>query len=514
MAKTLNSEMTKQLSMTLIAAISMAALRAVEAPAKAHTPERMLPNLVVFVVDDMDFASMNANGCPVPGLTPNMDRLASEGVLFENAHVPNAVCQPSRQSMITGLHPHRNGSLGFEPVPPGVPNLSELLMAHGYYTASFNKGRDYASFKWSEFLDGYGTSGFGYDPKMFVASAKKSMLKAKSEGKPFFLNIATSDPHRPFPESADEEKVLQEMKKKWPQAAAAGEVYFPPYERICTPDQAWVPPYLPDLPEVREELSQYYNAVHRADETLGGILDLLKAIGVAENTIVVFFSDNGASFAPSKQNCYPYSTRATLIVRWPAMVKPGSRDSIHMVSTMDIMPTILEQAGIPLPDKLDGRSLLPMLQGKPQTDRDHVYTTQNYYKPGFQVFPMRAVHTREFTYIFNAWSDGKQRFQGECMSGLTFAAMEKAAKTDAKVAERVKHIAYREAEELYDLKSDPWCLQNLVADPGHAVIKAEMKRIMEAEMRQTDDPLQPRFLGKGELPAAWLVAKPGADSSE
>ena len=100
------------------------------------------------------------------------------------------------------------------------------------------------------------------------------------------------------------------------------------------------------------------------------------------------------------------------------------------------------------------------------------------------------------------------------MSGLTFAAMEKAAKTEAKLAERVRHIAYREAEELYDLKSDPWCLQNLVADPGHAAIKAKMRRIMETEMRQTDDPLLPRFLGKEELPSSWLAAKPGANSSE
>ena len=506
--------MKKQLSITLLIFISMAALQAADAPTQANTPERTPPNLVVFVVDDMDYASMNSNGCPVPGLTPNMDSLASEGVIFEQGHVSNAVCQPSRQSMMTGLHPHRNGSFGFEPVPPGVPNLSELLMAHGYYTASFNKGRDYASFKWSEFLDGYGTSGFGREPGMFVESAKNAIFKAKTEGKPFFLNIATSDPHRPFPGSADEEKTLQKMKKKWTKPAAEGKVFFPSFRNICAPDQAWVPPYLADLPEVREELAQYYNAVHRADETLGGILDLLKAEGVAENTIVVFFSDNGAPFAPSKQNCYPYSTRAALIVRWPGVVKPGNRDSSHMVSTMDIMPTILEQAGIPLPVKLDGRSLLPMLQGKPQTGRDHLYTTQNYIKPGTQVFPMRAVHTREFTYIFNAWSDGKQRFQGECMSGLTFAAMEKAAKTDAKLAGRVKHIAYREAEELYDLKSDPWCLHNLAADPGHAAIKAELQRIMEAEMRQTDDPLLPRFLGKGELPAAWLVGKPGADSSE
>jgi len=152
MAKAPENKMRKELFVILSVFISLAALQAADAPANTNVPGRTPPNLVFFVVDDMDYATINANGCPVPGLTPNMDRLASEGVIFEQAHVPNAVCMPSRQSLMTGLHPHRNGSFGFELVPRGVPNLPELLMAHGYYTASFNKGRDYASSKWSEFL--------------------------------------------------------------------------------------------------------------------------------------------------------------------------------------------------------------------------------------------------------------------------------------------------------------------------------------------------------------------------
>ena len=137
---------TRLLALTLLAVTVASAPLASAAPAPS-TP----PNILLFVVDDMDFTTFNANGCPVPGLVPNMDRLAKEGILFYQAHGPNAVCGPSRQSMMTGLHPHRNGTLGFVPVPEGVPNLSELLMARGYYTASFNKGRDYKSFKWTEF---------------------------------------------------------------------------------------------------------------------------------------------------------------------------------------------------------------------------------------------------------------------------------------------------------------------------------------------------------------------------
>jgi len=319
--------------------------------------------------------------------------------------------------MMTGLHPHRNGTLGFVLVPEGVPNLSQLLMAKGYYTASFNKGRGYKSFKWTEFLDGYGTRGFGRDPGMFVASAKKAIAKAKSEGKPFFLNVAISDPHRAFPVSLQESEELE---------AAS----------------------------------------------------------------------------------YPYSTRTPLIVRWPGVVQPGRVDREHMVSTMDLMPTLLEAVtGIPAPVKLDVRSLSTLLKGQPQAGRDHVFTTQNYITPGTQVYPMRAVHTRDYSCIFNAWSDGKTKFNGECHSGLTFDALLTAAKTDAGIAERVKQIEYRVREELYDVKQDPGCLHNLVNDEHYATVKAELKKAMTDEMVRTEDPLLPSFQEKGTIPASWLNAK-------
>jgi len=466
---------------------------------------RDVPNVVVFTVDDMDLDSVNIYGCPVAGMTPNMDRLARQGMRFQHAHVNCAVCQPARQSMMTGKHTHTNGTLGFMPVPEGVPNLSEILMGNGCHTASFNKDRDYKSFKWSYYIGGYGVKGFGRDPKLFVQSTREAIRQAREAGKPAFIGVNTSDPHRAFAGSEDERRRLEQARKKWPHAAEG--MYYPPYDDVCSPDEAYVPPYLPDLPDVRKEMAEYFNTVHRADATLGVIMDLLEEEGIADNTLFFFFSDNGAAFPTSKQNCYPYSTRTPLMVRWPGVIEPGSVDDTHMVSTMDIMPTVLEACGIPVPGGLDGRSMLSILKGDRQKGRDFAFTTYNYIKPALQVYPMRAIHTKEHSYIFNAWSDGKTCYNGENMSGLTFKAMQKAAESDAVIAARVKHVQYRVPEELYDRRKDPWCLANLVADPAHAAKLAEMKAILDTEMARTNDPLLPGFRGEGSIPAEWYVRK-------
>jgi len=488
--------------------LGLTALQA--APAEAVAPAPAAFNIIVFTSDDMDFSSINANGNPVPGLTPNIDRLAASGMTFERAHVPNAVCQPSRQSMMTGLHPHRNGSLGFDPPAPGTPNLSELLMAEGWLTFTFSKGRDYRSSQWTFFQDGHGTAGFGREPARFAADVERAIGRARTEAKPFFLNVPVSDPHRAYPGSADEAKRLSEAKKRWPEADARGDIYYPPYQDICSPKQAWVPPYLPDLPAVREEWAHYYRGVRRADETLGLVLDKLEADGLADSTVVIFYADNGASFPTSKQNCYPYSTQCSLIIRWPGVTTPGTRDRDHFVSTMDLLPTILQATRLPLPERLDGKSLLPLLRGAKQAGRDSTMTTQNFYQPGFQVYPMRALHTAAFTYIFNAWADGNTQFNGECHSGLTFAAIADAAKTDPTVAARLRHITHRTPEELYDTRADPWCLRNLAEEPAHAYALAAHRAALEREMRQTEDPLLPKFLGTSPIPPEWMQRREGA----
>jgi N-sulfoglucosamine sulfohydrolase len=112
---------------------------------------------------------------------------------------------------------------------------------------------------------------------------------------------------------------------------------------------------------------------------------------------------------------------------------------------------------------------------------------------------------RDWSYIFNAWSDGETVYGGENMSGLTFKAMQEAAETDPAVAARVKHVQYRVPEELYDRRRDPYCLKNLIADPAHADRTAEMKRLLDREMTATDDPLLPKFRGEGEVPPEWYV---------
>ena len=124
----------------------------------------------------MDYASLNITGCPVKNLTPNIDQFAREGVLFQKAHLNSSVCQPSRQSIMTGLHTHRNETLGFVPVPKHIPNLSELLMKKGWYTASYSKGRDYESFQWTRFVEGYGTQGFGRSAELFIKDASNGQV--------------------------------------------------------------------------------------------------------------------------------------------------------------------------------------------------------------------------------------------------------------------------------------------------------------------------------------------------
>jgi N-sulfoglucosamine sulfohydrolase len=463
------------------------------------------PNIVVFTVDDMDITSLNCYGNPLPGLTPNMDRLAAQGMQFLHAHVNSPICMPCRQSMMTGLHPHRNGSFGFIEVQKGAcPSLSGMLTENGYYTASIGKGRDYKAFAWDYIKDGLGGNDGWYNrnPEGFYKESKTAIAAAKKAGKPFYIGVNTSDPHRPFPGSEQEREFIEKLRQKFPDAPA-----FPVMHPVCSEEEVPLLPYLPDLPDIRKETVQYLTAVKRGDESLGRILDLLDEEGLTENTLFVFFSDHDAAMPTAKQNCYNHSSRVPLIIRWPGRIKPDSVDAEHMVSTLDLMPTILDAAGLPVPERQDGRSLLSILQGEQQAGRDFVFTTYNYIQPGMQEFPMRAVHTKEWSYVFNPWSNGAKKRQlgdgrpTENQSGLTFAAMQTAALTDLAMKERVDYILLRRRDELFDLRKDPYSFTNLAESPEHKAQLEQMKKLMEQEMARTEDPLLKSLQKNG--PVEW-----------
>lgn len=499
-----NNKMLK--SITLTTGVFVSSLSQMNAGTSLVPKKQTNPNIVVFTVDDMDITSVNCYGNPLPNLTPNMDKLASQSMIFKSAHVSSAISMPCRQSMMTGLHPHRNGSMGFIEVEKGnCPSLSEKLMQKGYYTASIGKGRDYKAFPWDEYHEGLGKGGwYSRNPTGFYDKAKGAIQHAKTNGKPLYLGLNTSDPHRPFPGSEQEKEHVDKLRK-----TNANAEDYPVVAPFCTADQAPLLPYLPDLPDIRKETAQYYTAVHRADETLGKIIRLLEEEGMAENTLFIFFSDHDAAMPTAKQNCYAHSSLTPLIVRWPGKIAPGSSDNEHMVSTLDLMPTVLEALDIPVPKKQDGRSMLSILLGKKQKGREAAFTTYNYISPGVQVFPMRSVHTKEWSYVYNPWSNGiKKRLQEngkptENQTGLTFAAMQNAAFTDTVMKKRVDYILLRRREELFDLKNDPYSFHNLAEDPKYKVKLQQMNNLLLKEMIRTEDPLLKSMESNESYPLEW-----------
>jgi len=457
-------------------------------PAKKAAP----PNILLITADDMDYGSLGVTGCTIPGITPNLDRLASEGMRFTHAHVTVAVCQPSRSVLMTGRYPYRNGAMGFEPIRPDVPTLQESLRAAGYLNGIFAKTSHLApagKFCWDTIVPAEDL-GNGRDPTLYYRHAKEFFEKARAAGKPFFLMANSQDPHRPFagaePPSADRRQARPRRQKRTERTAVV-EV-----SRTYRPDEVPVPCFLPDLPEIRKELAQYFASVHRCDETVGQILRALQESGLQENTLVMFISDNGMPFVFAKTNCYRFSTRTPWIVRWPGKVRPGSVDDRHFISSIDFMPTVLEAAGLPPVPGVDGRSFLPLLAGNPQEGRDELYTVFHQ-TSGKRDFPMRSMQDRRYHYIFNAWSDGNTVFVSESTGTPTFKAMQASAGTNAAIAARVRMLNYRVPEELYDTASDPCEQKNVIDDPKYNQDLERLRAAMLRVMESTKDPLLDAF---------------------
>lgn len=440
-----------------------------------------MPNILIVTVDDMNYNSVGVFGSKIPGITPNIDKLAGEGIRFTKAFTNTAVCQPCRQTIQTGRYPHNNGAEGFEPIDTDIPTLSEQLRKAGYINGILGKEihhQPVEKFCWDYIpfvteKDSIWRRSSSRNPTLFHDYSANFFTLAKEQNKPFFLVANSHDPHRPFVGSAQD---TIEFRKN-----------LPPVTRQFRPEDIEVLGYLPDIPDVRKEVAQYYGSVFRADQSVGAVLDALNESGLAENTIVIFLSDHGASFPFAKSQCYLNSNKTPLIIKWPQKIKPGSIDSLHFISAIDLMPTILEAVGLSSVRNLDGRSFLPLLSGKKQSDRNYVFTT--YYQIFGNVrYPMRCVQDKQFGYIYNFWSDGKFSISGDATGGLTWKAMIKAAKDNPEIGQRVELYMHRVPEEFYDFKNDPDALHNLINDPAYAYVIQKFRDKMLVFMNSSKDP--------------------------
>jgi N-sulfoglucosamine sulfohydrolase len=431
------------------------------------------PNILLITADDMSWDSVGVYGCPVEETTPNIDRLASEGIMFEYGYVQIAICTPSRQVMLSGSHSHQTMTRCFTELERVGPALPDLLKENGYYIANINKRQNH--YDWDAAIDET-ESGFGRDIPFHGAVVGK--IIQDSGEKPWFIMANFNDPHRPFHGS--------DAERNW---TKYDEARFSEPSRIYQPEEIVVPGFLPDLPDVRMEMAQYYSSVRRCDDGVGAILETLEESGEAESTVVVFLSDHGISNPFAKMNCYQASLRVPLIVRYPGRIEAGRHDKFHMISTVDLAPTLLETVGLYVPETMAGRSFAPLLECRPQNDRDHVI---GYYYRNLRqtkMYPEFTVQMRDWVYIYNPWVDGVTEVHNSDYTGSpTLLAMWEAAETVPSVKERTEFHKYRIREELYNIRQDPHAYMNVAGDEENRDRLASMHDILVEWMTETDHP--------------------------
>ena len=426
--------------------------------ALAQAPQKQ--NVLLLIADDLGLHL----GCYGDGQsrTPNLDRLAKEGVRFSNAFCTTASCSASRSVMLSGLQNHTSGHYGHAHAEHNfsyiakVRPTSDLLKDSGYSSALIGKFHvnPVERFRWDFYKPVGGRNG------QEVASLAKTFIKGAT--KPWYMHVGFTDPHRD----------------------GGGETFankdYPNYKpEKFDPAKLRVPSFLPDNPETRADLAEYYQAVNRLDQNVGQILNVLRETGQYDNTLIIFLSDNGMPFPNAKTNCYEAGLHLPLIVRSPKLTKRGMVNHA-MVNWCDLLPTILDWIGAKGPNyKLPGRSWLPILEEPNAAGWDEVHFSHTFHEVT-NYYPIRGIRTRQFKYIRNLYPELSFPFASDLWAAPTWQSVVKAGEK-AKVGGRpVGAYLHRAAEELYDIVKDPDELVNLA---GSAEFAGTLKNLRDRSHR-------------------------------
>jgi N-sulfoglucosamine sulfohydrolase len=406
--------------------------------------------------------------------TPNLDRLAARGTLFTSAFATVSSCSPSRSVIYTGLYSHSNGMYGLahdvhnQHLLPSVRTLPQLLKTAGYRTALIGK-KHILPQEALPFDEELAPERPGIRDVAFMAAEARKFI-GKSADRPFLLVVGYSDPHRAEQNFGNT--------RAWPGVERA----------TYDPAKLVVPAHLPDLPEVRRDLADYYESVSRLDSGVGLLLDAVREAGHGADTLVIYLSDNGRAFPGAKTTLYDEGIHLPLIISSPAQGKRGIRNDA-MVSWVDILPTILEWAGVAQTQPLPGRSILPILEQSDPPGWDRVFASHNFHEIQ-QYYPMRALRTREYKYIVNLAAPLEFPIAGDIASSPTWRVI--AARPAVGLGARTTQaFLHRPPEELYDLRKDPAEVHNVAADPAYRALMERMRAELTKFRADTKDPWLP-----------------------
>jgi arylsulfatase A-like enzyme len=484
-------EFIKSLSSGALGLLGTVALGSCSQTMSSRKPKKQ-PNILFCLADDWSWPHASIAGDKVVK-TPTFDRVANEGVLFENAFVSSPSCTPSRGAILTGQYHWRleEGANLYGTLRTKFDVYPDLLESAGYHVGYTRKG-------WAP--GPYEPGGRKRNPAGPRYKNFTEFMNARPQGKPFCFWFGSQDPHRAY---------------KWQSGVQSG----------MKLQDVEVPACFPDSPEVRTDICDYYWEVQRFDTEVGELLKSLEENGELDNTLVAISGDNGMPFPRCKSNLYDLGTNVPLAVRWPAAVKSG-RTVEDFISLSDLAARFLDAASLKPTADMTARSFLNILSsgrsGRVDRRRSHVLTGKERHVPsqetGAAGYPMRAIRTHDFLYIRNfkpnRWPSGHAKgfaqptkiiiskprgtFYGyaDVDAAPTKSYMLK-YQNEPQVA-RLFELAFgkRPAEELYDLRKDPDQLNNVAGKPEYAMTKSKLAADLLTELKATKDP---RVLGRGDV---------------
>ncbi len=434
---------------------------------KANTKK---PNFIIFIADDVSWNDFACYGNP-DVLTPTIDKLANNGMMFYNVYLTASSCSPSRNSILLGRYPHNTGAAELHTKPPKhMMSLPEMLKANGYHTVHSGKYHqgDYSEKAFSE---------IHRESKAITSSGEGMWLeniKNRPESKPFFMWFAALDAHR-----------------NWGPNEFSG---------THTQENITPPFYLAQGNKTKMDLARYYDEIFRFDHHIKLVTEELKKQGAFKNTMIIIMADNGRPFPHSKTRVNDRGMKTPFIIHWPESVNPATK-SDALISVIDIAPTILDIAGIELPESFQGKSFAGILESPGNDFRNYVFAEHNWHD--YEAHE-RMVRNENYMYILNSRPNRPQMGPADAIGSPSFLELSELQK-QKKLSEIQSDvfITPRPFEELYYYPEDSLQLLNVASVPRHSDVLQKLRDVLQQWMNATGDNIPEN------LTEDWYEREPG-----